>query len=245
MANEATFQVRMQSDDEKCAVAVSCATIEGDALTVCVVEGPDMGFLLSANTPLISRELVRPFRLVSLGIGLAILIAGSIWTPSDDWDIPLCFVMGIPSYVLAPWAFRQVCYFRWKWMPLAGLAFWGVIDGVYTLYWTLMGFDALASYRPTNFFYCLWLFWISGFVWNIDLSKPLSLFPRRLDEIGGRLEQRMRFAFRMIPTIFLIAFLSWSVGMICGFIKTHVIHNESDWMPMDIRVEMNLPELSK
>ena len=65
-------------------------------------------FFLEAATPLFSRELLRPLRLMSLIVGIGILIAGSIWTPSIDWDVPLCFVMGLPAYVLAPWAFRQM-----------------------------------------------------------------------------------------------------------------------------------------
>lgn len=105
-----------------------------------------------------SRELLRPLRLVSLGVGIGLLIAGSVWLPSTDWDVPICFVMALPTYVLAPWAFRQVYYFRWRWMLLAAVGLWAAIDGSYSLYWSLRGFDALAEFRPANFFYCLWFF---------------------------------------------------------------------------------------
>lgn len=174
-------------------------------------------FFLEAATPLFSRELLRPLRLMSLIVGIGILIAGSIWTPSIDWDVPLCFVMGLPAYVLAPWAFRQMYYLRWKWMPLAGLAMWFVIDGVYSAYWTLMGFDSLAIFRPANFFYCIWLFWISGFVWNIDLSKMKDFLPRRLKDADGCWACRMWFACRLILTILLMVILTGCVGCLRGF----------------------------
>lgn len=95
---------------------------------------------------------------MSLGVGIGLLIAGSVWLPSTDWDVPICFVMALPTYVLAPWAFRQVYYFRWRWMLLAAVGLWAAIDGSYSLYWSLRGFDALAEFRPANFFYCLWFF---------------------------------------------------------------------------------------
>ena len=78
--------------------------------------------LLPKGCPLFSRELLAPWRLASLVFGLGLLIAGSVFLPSMDWDVPLCFVMGIPAYILAPWAFRQFWYLRWKWMPCALLA---------------------------------------------------------------------------------------------------------------------------
>ena len=79
--------------------------------------------LIIDNCPLITRALINPWRLASLGVGLVLLIVGSLYLPSEDWDIPICFVMGIPAYILAPWAFRKIWYFQWKWWPLAALAF--------------------------------------------------------------------------------------------------------------------------
>lgn len=127
--------------------------------------------LLDADTPLFSRELARPLRLLSLAVGIGLLIAGSEYLPSSDWDVPLCFVMGIPAYVFAPWAFRQVYYFRWWKLLPAAIALWLTIDGSYTLYWWLKDFDALSAFRPANYFYCIWLFWACGVVFNIDYAK--------------------------------------------------------------------------
>ena len=124
---------------------------------------------------LFSRELLAPWRLTSLVFGLGLLIAGSIFLPSMDWDVPLCFVMGIPAYVLAPWAFRQFWYRRWKWMPCALFAFWVSVDGTYSLYWWLRGADFLRQFRLANLAYCTPIFALAGFIWNLDLSQVKGL----------------------------------------------------------------------
>jgi len=169
---------------------------------------------------MVSRELVRPLRLGSLAVGIGLLIAGSVFLPSTDWDIPLCFVMALPCYVLAPWAFRQVCHFRWRWLVPAALALWATVDGTYSLYWWLRDFDALATFRPANFAYCVPLFWVSGFVWNIDFAKlSFRLHPIKLEDVGERLERRTMFGVRLVFVVFLIAALTLAVGLTSGLVK--------------------------
>ena len=43
----------------------------------------EFGFL-AKDCPLVSRELVRPWRLAALAVGIGILIAGSHLTPSAE-----------------------------------------------------------------------------------------------------------------------------------------------------------------
>ena len=132
--------------------------------------------LLSKGCPLFSRELLAPRRLASLVFGLGLLIAGSVFLPSMDWNVPLCFVMGIPAYVLAPWTFRQFWYLRWKWMPCALFAFWVSVDGTYSLYWWLLrGADFLPQFRLANLEYCTPIFALAGFIWNLDFSHVKGL----------------------------------------------------------------------
>ena len=138
-----------------------------------------MGLFLGKNVPLISKELLNPWRVASLGVGLVLLVLGSVYLPSDDWDVPLCFVMGLPAYVLAPWVVRQAVGLRWKWLILATFAFWLTVDGTYTLYWWLKGFPHLAEFRPANFFYCTPVFWIAGF-FGMSISRAWSGDCRRL-----------------------------------------------------------------
>ena len=138
--------------------------------------------LLPKECPLVSRALIAPWRLITLVFGLGLLMAGSIFLPSTDWDFPICFVMGLPAYVLAPWAFRQVWYRRGWWMVGALLAFWFSVDGTYTLYWWLRHADFLSEFRLANVAYCTPIFILAGFVWNLDLA--------RVEGLGGSVGER-------------------------------------------------------
>ena len=119
----------------------------------------EFGFL-AKDCPLVSRELVRPWRLAALAVGIGILIAGSHLTPSADWDYPICFIMGLWAYVFAPWTVRALVYLDWKRLPLAWLFAWAGIDGVYSLYWWLRGFDALQAFRGPNIVFSAPLYFI-------------------------------------------------------------------------------------
>ena len=53
---------------------------------------------------LFSRALVAPWRLGCLAAGLALLCVASHVTPSEDWDYPISFIMGV--LLLATGGFR-------------------------------------------------------------------------------------------------------------------------------------------
>ncbi|SMC16451.1 hypothetical protein SAMN02745857_00193 [Andreprevotia lacus DSM 23236] len=42
-------------------------------------------------------EYRRPWKLVTFAIGLALLLVGVTLTPAPDWDVPVCFIMAIPT----------------------------------------------------------------------------------------------------------------------------------------------------
>lgn len=198
------------------------------------------GHLLSADCPLFSRALVNPWRLLSLVVGLLLLIAGSILLPYEDWDIPICFVMGLPAYVLAPWAFRKVYYFRWKWWPVVGLVFWFTVDATYSAYWWWRGFPALEEFRPANFFYCTPIFWVAGFVWNVNVKTwrlPVSL---PLDEHGETVARRTQWGMKMVFVVFAILLITYTVGFLSGLQRFFVGTPEpGNWVPTRILVEQN------
>jgi len=171
---------------------------------------------LEAGCPLISRALINPWRLVSLVAGLALLILGSVLLPSADWDIAVCFVMGIPAYILAPWSFRQIWYFRWKWWPLAALAFWFSVDVTYTAYWWCRDFQPLQEFRPANFFYCTPIFWIAGFVWNMDIREWRLRVKKPLSNCGWAFERRAFIGFRLVLVVFCIVLISITVAFLAG-----------------------------
>ena len=130
----------------------------------------EFGFL-AKDCPLVSRELVNPWRLAALAVGLGILIAGAHLTPSADWDYPICFIMGLWAYVFAPWTVRALVYLDWKRLPLAWLFAWAGIDGVYSHYWWLRGFDALSEFRGPNIAYSAPLYFLFGLAMNLRLVR--------------------------------------------------------------------------
>ena len=130
----------------------------------------EFGFL-AKDCPLVSRELVSPWRLAALAVGLGILIAGSHLTPSDDWDYPICFIMGLWAYVFAPWTVRALVYLDWKRLPLAWLFAWAGIDGAYSLYWWFRGFDALSVFRGPNIVYSAPLYFLFGLAMNLRIVR--------------------------------------------------------------------------
>jgi hypothetical protein len=79
-------------------------------------------------------EYFRPWKLVILGIGVALLIAGSIYTPAPDWDIPVSLIMAVFAYLTAPWSLRTLLERRWRHWPAMLFVTWLSVDGCYALY---------------------------------------------------------------------------------------------------------------
>lgn len=109
-------------------------------------------------------EILRPWKLVTLGIGVALLVAGSFYYQAPDWDIPISFMMAGLTYVTASWSVGVIRDRRWKMIPLAVFCYWLSVDGCYWLYWSLTNPDAL-DMRAANFFASTCLYWLCGFIW--------------------------------------------------------------------------------
>lgn len=110
-------------------------------------------------------EYLRPWKLTTLAIGIALLIAGSFYYHAPDWDIPISFIMAILAYLTAPWSLRMLMERRWRQLPLAIVFTWFTVDGCYALYWHFKDPAALAAMREANFFASLALYGICGVVW--------------------------------------------------------------------------------
>jgi len=111
------------------------------------------------------KEYLRPWKLASLAIGLALLIAGAIYFGQQDWDAGISLIMGLLTYITAPWALRVFKSLNWKLFPPALLAFWLSVDGSYTFYNACMGHPAGAELRRANFFAASLLYLLCGFIW--------------------------------------------------------------------------------
>jgi hypothetical protein len=110
-------------------------------------------------------EYLRPWKLATLFIGIALLIAGSIYLPAPDWDIWISLVMAILAYLTAPWSLRVIVERRWRRLPLMLFFTWFTVDGCYWLYWRWKNPAALDLMRDVNFFASLALYGICGVLW--------------------------------------------------------------------------------
>lgn len=114
-------------------------------------------------------ELARPWKLLSLAIGLAWLLYGALNYGISDWDVGISLLMGGLTYLCAPWSVRVILHcLRYRpgyyplWIGGALAVAWFVIDGVYVLYHTIAGNQML---RAENFYASSALYFLAGTIW--------------------------------------------------------------------------------
>lgn len=111
------------------------------------------------------REFSRPWKLITLAIGIAILIVGAQIEQLPDWDIGLSVFMAVATYLTAPWAIRVFIERRWKWTPLAVYVAWMSIDGIYFA-WNYHGLGPMVDdFRRANWPASTCLYLLCGFIW--------------------------------------------------------------------------------
>ena len=110
-------------------------------------------------------EYFRPWKLLSLGVGVALLIVGSFYFPAPDWDIPISLIMAFFAYVTAPWSMRILLERHWKFWPAMLFATWFTVDGCYWLYWHFKNPAVLEAMRSANFPASLSLYGLCGLLW--------------------------------------------------------------------------------
>ena len=121
-------------------------------------------------------EYVRPWKLMTLSLGVALLILGSFYYQAPDWDIPISLIMAILAYLTAPWSLRVILERRWKLWPAMLLATWFTIDGSYWLYWNFKSPIVLDLMRGANFLPSLALYGMCGMIWLYRGSLRQLLF---------------------------------------------------------------------
>jgi hypothetical protein len=126
-------------------------------------------------------EYLRPWKLSTLALGIALLIAGAFYFHAPDWDIPISLIMAALAYATAPWSLRVILERKWRLWPLMLLATWFTVDGCYWIYWHYRNPAALQLMRTANFPASLALYGICGVVWLYRGSmKELLADCRRL-----------------------------------------------------------------
>jgi hypothetical protein len=136
------------------------------------------------STPAISslpKELVRPWKLLTLAVGIGLLIWGSFHYSAPDWDIPISLIMALFAYLSAGWSMHVMVERRWRYFPLMLLATWWSVDGCYALYWYFKDPVALELMRAANAPASLSLYWMCGLVWfwNGSLKELAARLIRR------------------------------------------------------------------
>lgn len=112
-----------------------------------------------------TTEFRRPWKLATLGAGIAVLIAGAFVEEAPDWDVPISLIMAFFAYLLAPWCMRVLVTRQFRLWPLMILATWWGVDGCYALYWSWRNPAALEAMRAANAPASLSLFWACGLLW--------------------------------------------------------------------------------
>jgi len=115
------------------------------------------------------REWFRPWKLVIFALSMEALLYGALFYSIPDWDVGVTLLMGVPTYLCAPWCVNtlqsavryQPPGWWWK-IPVAlGLAY-VIVDPVYWVYHSLAGNP---TFREENFKVSYPLFFLAGFAW--------------------------------------------------------------------------------
>jgi hypothetical protein len=120
---------------------------------------------VSGRASPVLMEYARPWKLATLALGLALLIAGSFYYRAPDWDIPISLIMAALAYLTAPWSLRVILERRWRHWPAMLFATWFSVDGCYWLYWQFKNPAALELMREANFPASLALYGLCGALW--------------------------------------------------------------------------------
>lgn len=139
-------------------------------------------------------EYLRPWKLLSLGVGIVLLVVGSFYYRAPDWDIPISLIMASLAYVTAPWSMRVLLERRWRQWPMMLFAPWFTVDGSYWIYWHFKDPVALELMRSANFPASLSLYGACGIVWLYrgSLKDLLSDIRRTVAAFGDSVGREKR-----------------------------------------------------
>ncbi len=133
------------------------------------------------------NEYLRPWKLTTLAIGIALLVAGAYHYAAPDWDIPISFIMASFAYLTAPWSMRVLLERQWRLLPAVLLVAWFSVDGCYWIYWRYKNPVALDLMREANFPASLSLYGLCGVLWLYrgSLREFLADSRRFIDGMRG------------------------------------------------------------
>lgn len=109
------------------------------------------------------HELLRPWKLATLGIGVALMIAGVFYYRISDWDVGISIVMPVLTYITAPWCVRVFLGRHFRLYPAALFWTWFTVDGIYWFYHRFVGNEMLRTENlatSTPLFLLMGCFWL-------------------------------------------------------------------------------------
>ncbi|WP_298609637.1 hypothetical protein [uncultured Thiothrix sp.] len=110
-----------------------------------------MSFYQSLQAEL--SEYQRPWKILTLSLGLGLLIMGSFYYQAPDWDIPISFIMAGFAYLTASWSLHVLIERQRGYFPIMLFFTWFTVDGCYALYWSYKNPIALEYMRERgNYF---------------------------------------------------------------------------------------------
>jgi hypothetical protein len=112
-------------------------------------------------------EYLRPWKLATLALGIAILLIGGHIEQLADWTPAVSISMALATYLTAPWAVRVFIERRWGMMPFAFLAGYFSVEVVYA-FWQFarrVPPDAFGELLDANRAPSTFLYLLCGFIW--------------------------------------------------------------------------------
>jgi len=115
------------------------------------------------------RELIRPWKLFTFSVAMSLLFYGALTYGISDWDVGVTIIMGVLTYLMAPWSiyiilsairYRPKFWFLHIFAALIAGLF--VVDWAYMLYHSLMENQTL---REANFYASTPLYFMAGLFW--------------------------------------------------------------------------------
>lgn len=130
------------------------------------------------TTPILRRgyfgELLRPWKLMTFAIGMAMLLYGAVTFDFSDWDVGVSVLMGGLTYLFAPWSVQVIvaCVrgqirHRILWFTCSLFVAWVAVDGSYVAYNEVTGHTIL---RAENFAASSALYFLAGVLWSYQGS---------------------------------------------------------------------------
>ena len=130
------------------------------------------------------HELLRPWKLTTLALGITFLVAVALYLRLPDWDPGISLLMALLAYLFAPASIRSLQHAlkspapqRWASLLLSAFLAWLVIDAAYLAYCALVGHPTM---RWENFIISGTLYAAAGLLWAQDL--PLIALLNRIRE---------------------------------------------------------------